>query len=692
MFTDHYKQIISILSLSVLCACAKENINQNKPVQVSLKESGDCLTTISDKMIRFKKGELSDSQVASFWSCMQTAVSDYQRLTAGDQPDGSYTPFAIRRFLQRYFFKTQAIDDQLLLNLMEMKRVLLGGSSQSVGREEIMKLLDLFELLKNISLDLNPHMRLIFAPAENEPVTDIRRAGLAVEVALQKIGKWLGQRNEEYTFSQMQALARSLGDDSFVATLASAKQILLSGPADRVLGREWGPLCEALGKGGHGLVVLLSAFQSDLNSVLSGESVPYAGRLLVEVLKNANQRHLERRIPLSEWHGLFLAVEQAGWIGQPFTADNMSQALQWFIDRTLAQGKSAPAEALSAEHLGTMERVFSDWSMLLKAAHGEGNWDGVVGNRFQQMLGAGLPQEWDSKGRMAFSENPPLAWSSEAKIRMVWPFIIMSWLKDAFVSQEVTELTEEQMGEAGLEILRVMRLFGWLTTTNDSIGKQLLREGDLFTLASNGNGRIDLFEASRYLAFIASSFRSAEIWLNLAQEHCGNREAACVRRLGADLSQDVLSSMPLLKIWLGKKDSEKKFTNYVKSAEEVILGKVVKGEFATADLLQVWMIFQYVETFLRRYDLDHSGTVNLRESESAFVVFGPILGKMLASVGLPPQEVFGFFTFMMKYGDTPFTLFGGQILYNHWTWHPQEWAFESERNHLMGILNQLSKL
>jgi hypothetical protein len=65
---------------------------------------------------------------------------------------------------------------------------------------------------------------------------------------------------------------------------------------------------------------------------------------------------------------------------------------------------------------------------------------------------------------------------------------------------------------------------------------------------------------------------------------------------------------------------------------------------------------------------------------------------LLSPVGMPQDEVQPFYTFMMKFGDTPFTMWGGPIAFNYWKWHKNEWAFEADRTTLMSILNQLSKL
>lgn len=696
-----------LLALALIMGCAKEGLRPAKPVQVKLKEGGDCLTSFGENITKYQKGGLSNAQVEVFWTCVQKAVGDYQRLTAGDQVGGAYTPEALRRFLQKYFLKSQNISDPLLGSLMEIKRVLLGGSVRAISRQELVQLNELLELLKDISIDMNPYVNIIFLNQNSADDASIRRAGSVAEQALIRLGDWLSRKNQAYTFAQMRGLILSLKDfragdqqvsdlfeilDEGMAVLPAAKQILLNGPKNSIGGDEWRRLTMSLGQSVRTLLAMKYAFNDDLNTALNREAIPTGLDFAVQILERGAFANDKVEIPLSDWQELFGQLEKTGWLPEAFTEDNLMFAFNWVLNRTLSRGQVAPATAMTLKHISTLRGILGEWQMLRKAVLGLGPLTGSVGERFQIVVAASAPQEWDSKGRMAFPIDPARTWTTDGRLHMVWPFVVMNWLKESFSPGESLEVNEDVMGKAGLEILTVMRKFGWLTETKDTIGKKLLREGDLFTLASNGNGFIDLSEATRYLAFIASSYRSAQIWLAETDSACGGRDADCTRRLAADLSRDILVSMPRLQNWLKEKNTVPRFVAFMKAGEETILEKVIVGEFNIADVLQVWMIFQYVETFLLRYDRDFSDTISLAEAGPAFEVYGPILGKLLSGVGLPPEELFGFFTFMMKYGDTPFTMFGGQVLYNHWKWNRNDWAFESDRTNLMGILNQLSKL
>jgi hypothetical protein len=128
------------------------------------------------------------------------------------------------------------------------------------------------------------------------------------------------------------------------------------------------------------------------------------------------------------------------------------------------------------------------------------------------------------------------------------------------------------------------------------------------------------------------------------------------------------------------------FVAYMENAEATILGAPEPSKFTTGDLLQTYQLFEYVEVFCELYDTNpNDDVINLTEAETAYVIYGPTLGRLL------PQSDLGFFTFLFRYGDTPFTMWGGQILYNTWQQTPQTWTVGADRKILMGILSQLSK-
>ena len=61
-------------------------------------------------------------------------------------------------------------------------------------------------------------------------------------------------------------------------------------------------------------------------------------------------------------------------------------------------------------------------------------------------------------------------------------------------------------------------------------------------------------------------------------------------------------------------------------------------------------------------------------------------------LALTDAQLLAFFTFMFKYGSTPFTMSNGPALFSTWEAQPESWQFAADRTILMSILSQLSQL
>ncbi|HMN69792.1 MAG TPA: hypothetical protein PKC28_14710, partial [Bdellovibrionales bacterium] len=528
--------------------------------------------------------------------------------------------------------------------------------------------------------DLNPFARLVFLRDQALSDAEIRRAGGAINTVGARLADWFEREGDEYLFSDLSGLLSQIKSENgrFQDLIPALKRILIAGAPDRIAGDEWRLTAAALSRGYVAFLNLRHVTRGDLNSVLVRPELPSRIQELALILESGVERHPGGRIPGQEFKDLAAAITATGWLPKGAGPTAVHDVWVWLVRRPMSLGEGPDDGTLSLEILRNFTERLGGWRKLQQTDSAD----------FARALKASAPMEWDSQGRIVFRAQGPATWLQRE--RMVWSFTFIDWIKESYVGSEPDELTTDQITRAAQEILPLLHGFGWMRSTTAKIGAKLLRESDLFTPSSNGDGRIQVHEGTRYLAYVASSFRAAELWLAQADGVCVKRDAECVRQVAANPATGVLDSLPRLKASLDGKGIEI-FANYSKSAEETVLGRVVEGPYGTGDLLQTYMIFQYVENFLSRFDSDRSETVSLSESPPAFRLFGSTLEMLLSGV-VPPEEMEAFFTFLLKYGNTPFTMFAGQVRWLNWKWHPDRWTFESDRTHLVGILNQLSKL
>lgn len=679
---------LTLFAALFVISCARESAPSNPAIEVKLKGDGECLSQFGDHINRYLTGRMSRPEVIEFWDCTAQSVREYQRLTAGDAPQGGYTPQALRRFLYRYFIKTKPLDDTVLAHVMELKRVLLSGSVSEITREELSRLNTLIVELKLLSLEIHPHVLVLFA---NQPASDaqVDQAARAFEGALQRVGGWLDSRRESYSFHQLKGLLADLNQFEAVAELLpAAKQLLLSGAPDQIEGREWLALTRLGGQGFRIFLNFRQAFRHHLNEGLSRELMPDSLDTMATVFAAAIRQRGTGGLPLQEWDRFFERLEHTDLLPKGLSAEALKGAFRWLVIRALGGGQQTTD--LSLRHVIQLREHANIWREIHRRELGQ-KYNAIPEiPAFDEIIVRSVPMQWDAEGRLVHAREPLPEWSENARRQMVWPFALLNWLKSAYIGSK-PQMSEDEIALAVSEVLPMLQKFGWMTQTKLTVGKRILREADLFTNASNGDFELDLSEATRYLAFVASGFRVAEIWLEEADRRCNGREATCVRELATRPDSRALESLPHLRAAVLKGDPAL-FIKYMKQSEETVLGQVTVGPMSTKNILQTWQLFQYVETFLAIYDADHGETIGLPEAGPAFDRYGPTLAKLLRASHMPQEEIWAFFTFMMKYGDTPFGMFGGQILFNHWKWHRNDWVFQAERQTLMGILNQLSKL
>lgn len=697
--------IVVIVLAGLLSACSGEKEQSAQPIAPSFKNGGECLSQLGDRLSDFFADRMSQNEVIAFWDCTSDAVGDFRKITTGSLPKGNYTPEAIGGFLHRYFLD-EALPSPLLREIMQLKRVLLLGSNEEVSREELTRAQDLLMELKAFSLEIHPHVSVLFRNREGASDYEITAAAQVFKRALTRLSDWLSRNNQSYEIGHLQALIVELNRwnnpdkdedgllqtiENFSGVLPHAKRLLLGGDKNLIAGEDWAKILLSVGEVFHVYLSVTHGMDKNLDVVLTSQSLPASVKGLLATLVRAVEARPENELPLLEWRDLFNEIVATGELPEEFTSEGLFNIWKWLLVRPLGQSDGGGLGLAQVEVL----RVRVDQWLQLWTLSSTSKVPPLenLPTKFAQTIKASPPLSWDELGRMIITpDNAPQFWTDSALRHMVWPFVIIDWLKTAYAGENSEVLTSDQFQLAVEEVLPLLQGFGWMEDSETSIFKRLMREADLFTLSSNGNELLDVSEAVRYLTFVVSAYRAADVWLEKVEAlPCAGVQADCVRAAAHDLSLGILDSMPRLKQNMAGLPLEN-FISYMKQDEEILFGAPKETEITVGDLLQIWDLFQYVETFIQRYDRDLSDTINLGEADTSFEVYGPTLTVLLSPVGMPEEEIEPFYTFMMKFGDTPFTMWGGSIAFNYWKWHQDQWSFEAERATLMSILNQLSKL
>ncbi len=219
-----------------------------------------------------------------------------------------------------------------------------------------------------------------------------------------------------------------------------------------------------------------------------------------------------------------------------------------------------------------------------------------------------------------------------------------------------------------------------LTDQQDTVYLKLLREANVFLPSSDGDMQLQIVEGFQYGLFALSSYRGSHAMKEFAA-NCAQDDADCFRAAWFQNRQILMDGFPRLLQWL---NSDPQLWQTYATEIEVAGG--------AGSYLKQYMVFHYIETFLVLWDKNGDGLIDVPESLTAFQIYHPILGDLLAPIGFGPDDVEPLFTFLFKYGATPFTMFGGSIKYLYWKWHQDAWKYQADRKTLAGVLSELNKL
>src|SRR5690606_21002057 len=96
------------------------------------------------------------------------------------------------------------------------------------------------------------------------------------------------------------------------------------------------------------------------------------------------------------------------------------------------------------------------------------------------------------------------------------------------------------------------------------------------------------------------------------------------------------------------------------------------------DIYETFILLQYMETVMLRFDEDRSGDLGIIETLKAFNHFKGALGSALdmsdEQMEAQHEELEAIFSYMMKYGETPFQSQLSSLRYLSWKWDRDSWT------------------
>lgn len=708
-----------ISALLILISCSGEKQKEKVP---ELKVGG-CLTQASQSMDLFLDGKATSEDVNLFWNCMQTTVNTFQKYAKGGQ-EGRYKSTELRRFLQDRFMKSTTVSDDLMLEVMQLKRLFVKGDVEAFTQVEVLKLRAVMDQFRASTLKLAPHM-LVFSKQfalkarTKEGREEFATANAAFLDALQEIGQFIANNKEDYDLSRLSVLLNEVDKlkekpghlSALVPLLQSFKAAFISQPQNILVAQDFPTLFKVAGD--MLFIYLKSAYYVDKTWEKSPgiDDINEVFDRGIVLLQEGVERKSQKLISFAELNPIFKAMGDLDIIPLGLKAQAAQDTVKVLLQRAF-KTEVAPAN-IEGLTLDGLKNFRSEWQGFISAQKfaevsvNQKGWAEATSADAKELMRAAIspfPLEKDADARLVLKYRPADWFFDLHSITGVnWQRLIIRLLIKGYATDkalaELKGLTQDQLKQASRDLWTLGLDIGFFTPDKPDIYKRVFQEANLFMPRSNGDDIIDYEEGIDYLAFALSGINTRAALLE--KKDCPMQIVNDEKQISAQcfrhqmyINRDIhMANLPgLIKDF---EKNNKQWSDLERNFEITVRKKGFTDDPITgSEMAQFFILSQYLEMFMLRFDENRTQTLDLDESYVAFGIFKATLKELLGGFVSSDDGLLSIYTFMFNYGETPMAALNGPLRYANWRVKRElgQWEYEANRIRLSQILSSLSTL
>lgn len=259
---DGFKKALSaVLAVSVFTGCNMK-VGEEPPPPTTQSFSGtQCISSVMPHLTDFIEGKGNEQGINATWDCFSVAMDKFRKYVRGRASD-RYTSQELADFLQNNFFDPNAakkeITPALQAEIMKIKQIFLGGSTQYLTMRELEQAPQLFQTFKRLAIKLNPYMKIYvleWTPSNGSRVDEDSRFFEQSNEVIQSVVKDLSviiQANKSnYKLADFSVFLKELSGlynenwsfveklDKFMPVVQKIKKSISGGNETTVLENEW---------------------------------------------------------------------------------------------------------------------------------------------------------------------------------------------------------------------------------------------------------------------------------------------------------------------------------------------------------------------------------------------------------------------------------------------------------------------
>lgn len=707
---------VVVIAAAVTLGCAGEEQAYFSEPKVQMK-GANCLADSLAKFDEFFEGNVTEGDIHVFWDCFDTTITSIERYMEGSAQNGNYKSQDLRQFVAKYFLKSNkpdgiVINDILLDELMEVKRQFLGGSRHILTQDEINKTHRIIKEFRALTVRIHPSIALILQDNKGVEPThqEVSRAIANITYVIERLGDLLAVEQNAYSLDRFVRLITELNKIvgrkgaepraewlKYIPAFQELKHSFLLTSKTHVEQEEWRILSRLVSQG-FALYFRYKHFFT-IKTVLNPSTVaeiPKAFDGVYAILNEALQRRQSKSFSTAEFTEVIDALDRNGLLPGVLPKATMINLWTVVVDRLLAPKKVNVEDGLGEEELLYGRSIWNGWLVAQNFILGQKVDESHEEiENLKKFLDLPWPFIQDEEKRLVFKGPGPGTSDLASATDINWMRSVFNLLAKGYSAGD--KLTEDQLKAAISDVKPLLVLFGLISKdSSENFHSTLFLQANLFLPHSDGDGTISVHEVVEFVFYALKGAHSSDLFVKELSSHCDTTqatiEAGCFREGIKFLFSDRVAHLPHMVEYANTlKKNKKDWKEFVEDLESATRpkGQSKSEPIAKADVGEMFVLMQFIETIMFIYDQDLSGELNLQEALLALPLFEARLADL--SGFDDPEEIRTLFTFLLKYGEPPDMKNPISILrYLHWKFNKKKWKLETNRGTIVKILSSIS--
>ncbi|MGE5085338.1 MAG: hypothetical protein ACM3MG_03500 [Bacillota bacterium] len=261
MFSKGIKVLSALMASVLLLSGCDTKLWENPPeVEAQQYVGAACLSNTGPVLNHYIAGTATDVEIKSLWDCLGAAVSSFQRYVRGSDKN-RYTSQEIATFLEQNFLDQKeqtVITPALQLEFMKLKQLFVGGDRNYITQTELDRTRDVFQLLKTITLRLNPYMKVLLLKWKVSGAKDVQNdlaffeaANVELQNSARTLADHIEKNGQTYNLSDFVTFLKQLSAvldqdwamnqtiETYMPVVKKVKKALAGGNENSVAPTEW---------------------------------------------------------------------------------------------------------------------------------------------------------------------------------------------------------------------------------------------------------------------------------------------------------------------------------------------------------------------------------------------------------------------------------------------------------------------